>query len=145
MLKHYDKVSNNYILIVPFLMDTFGKQRLTDFYLDPTSININHGSFGLCPKVVIDAKKKHEQRINFHLEKWFRHDAEEEITKMREYVAQLVNCPLKNLFLVQNATDAYNCLLKSMEWNEGDVIALPNTAYTAIRRTTEWIRDRYRV
>ena len=60
MLKHYDKVSNNYILIVPFLMDTFGKQRLTDFYLDPTSININHGSFGLCPKVVIDAKKKHE-------------------------------------------------------------------------------------
>ena len=83
--------------------------------------------------------------MDFNTEKWFRHDAEEEITKMREYVAQLVNCPLKNLFLVQNATDAYNCLLKSMEWNEGDVIVLPNTAYAAIRKTTEWIRDRYGV
>ena len=37
-------------------MDIFGKQRLADFYLDPTYININHGSFGSCPKVVMDVK-----------------------------------------------------------------------------------------
>ena len=39
-------------------MDSFGKQRLIDFYLDPTYININHGSYGSCPRSVMDAKRK---------------------------------------------------------------------------------------
>lgn len=38
--------------------DPFGKKLLSDFYLDPNYINVNHGSYGNCPKVVIAAKRK---------------------------------------------------------------------------------------
>jgi hypothetical protein len=38
---------------------TFGKNLLTDFYIDPTYININHGSYGYSPKVVYAAKRKY--------------------------------------------------------------------------------------
>ena len=57
-------------------MDTFGKKRLMDFYLDPQYINVNHGSYGSCPRVVMDAKRKLEERMDFNTETWFRHDAE---------------------------------------------------------------------
>jgi hypothetical protein len=39
-------------------VDIFGKKRLADFYQDPDYININHGSYGYCPRVVIAAKRK---------------------------------------------------------------------------------------
>lgn len=45
--------------------------------------------------------------------------------------------------MVQNATDAFNGLMKSIHWKQGDVILLPNTAYASIRKTCEWLRDYY--
>lgn len=35
-------------------MDQFGKQRLKDFEVDPNYINVNHGSYGISPKVVLE-------------------------------------------------------------------------------------------
>ena len=52
---------NNFIKTIRLsisFMDTFGKKRLIDFYLDPEYININHGSYGSCPRIVMDAKRK---------------------------------------------------------------------------------------
>jgi hypothetical protein len=36
-------------------------------------------------------------------------------------------------------------LAKSLSWKAGDTIALPNTAYASIRKTVEWLRDRYAI
>jgi hypothetical protein len=47
--------------------------------------------------------------------------------------------------MVQNATDAINCLLKSLKWKAGDVVCIPNTAYACVRQTCNWIRDYYGV
>jgi selenocysteine lyase/cysteine desulfurase len=33
------------------------------------------------------------------------------------------------VFIVENATDGINSVLKSLTWSEGDVIVIPNTAY----------------
>ena len=30
---------------------------ISDFYMDPNLTNINHGSFGACPKIVLDEKR----------------------------------------------------------------------------------------
>ena len=46
-------------------MDKFGKQRLQDFDLDPTYINLNHGSFGATPKIVTEARRKLENQMEF--------------------------------------------------------------------------------
>ncbi len=53
---------------------------------------------------------------------------------MCKYVANMINSSTKNVFLVQMATDAFNCLVKSMKWTTGDIILLPNAAYS-IRKT----------
>lgn len=36
-------------------------------------------------------------------------------------------------------------MAKSLSWKAGDTIALPNTAYASIRKTVEWLRDRYAI
>lgn len=57
------------------------------------------------------------------------------INEMRGFIAQKVNSPTKNIFIVQNATDAINCIAKSLRWSPGDVVLLPNIAYASIRKT----------
>jgi hypothetical protein len=70
----------------------FGKKRLADFFIDPDYINVNNGSFGVCPRVVMAAKRELEDRANFNPEKWFRWDCETLINKTRESVAKRVHC-----------------------------------------------------
>jgi hypothetical protein len=70
----------------------FGKKRLSDFYLDPNYVNINHGSYGSCPKSVIELKRKFEEQMDFNTEKWFRADSEKLVNEMRKYVANYINC-----------------------------------------------------
>lgn len=123
--------------------EVFGKKRLADFYLDPDYINVNHGSYGSCPRVVMAAKRKLEEQMDFNTEKWFRFDSEVLLNKTRDLVAKRLQCPTENLFIVQNATDAFNALAKSLTWKAGETIVLPNTAYASIRKTVEWLRDRY--
>lgn len=64
---------------------------------------------------------------------------------MRSYIASKINCPTKNVFIVQNATDAINCIAKSLKWNQGDVILLPNIAYACVRKTINVLKERYGV
>ena len=57
-------------------MSQFGKQRLSDFYVDPNYINVNHGSYGLAPKIVIDHQRSLQERCDHNTERWFRVDSE---------------------------------------------------------------------
>jgi hypothetical protein len=57
-------------------MSQFGKKRLEDFYVDPLYINVNHGSYGLCPKSVMAYKRELEEKCELNTEKWFRGDSE---------------------------------------------------------------------
>jgi selenocysteine lyase/cysteine desulfurase len=64
---------------------------------------------------------------------------------MRAYIATKINCSAKNVFIVQNATDAINCIAKSLKWSEGDIVLLPNIAYASIRKTITVLKERYGV
>ena len=91
------------------------------------------------------AKREFEELMDFNTEKWVRFDCEPILNKTREFAAKRVQCNTKNLFIVQNATDAFNSFVKSLPWKAGDTIALPNTSYSCIRKTVEWLRDRYNI
>jgi hypothetical protein len=64
---------------------------------------------------------------------------------VRETVAKYVNAPKDNVFMVENASDGFNGFVKSMKWKEGDVIAMPNTSYAMVKRTIDYLVDKYKV
>lgn len=120
----------------------FGKKMLNDFYLDPSYINVNHGSYGSCPKKVMEAKRRYEELCDFNTEKWytpasirFRFDAEVKLAEVRQSVAQFVNSSKDSIFMVENASDGFNGFVKSMKWKQGDVIVMPNTSYAMVKKT----------
>lgn len=47
--------------------------------------------------------------------------------------------------MVENASDGFNGFAKSIKWNEGDVIALPNTSYAMVKKTADYLVDKYKV
>lgn len=49
----------------------FGKKLLNDFFLDPSYINVNHGSYGSCPRQVMAVKRQFEEQMDFNTEKWY--------------------------------------------------------------------------
>lgn len=67
------------------------------------------------------------------------------LNDLRAYVASRINCRTQNVFFVENATDGINCVLKSQTWSEGDVVLIPNTAYACVRKTVNWLKDRFNI
>lgn len=49
----------------------FGKNLLSDFIMEPNIRNINHGSFGSCPKQVMQAKRAFEEKMDAHTDRWY--------------------------------------------------------------------------
>lgn len=56
-----------------------------------------------------------------------------------------MNAPLENVFLVENASDGFNGFMKSIIWKEGDVVAMPNTSYMMVKKTMEYLVNRYKI
>lgn len=75
----------------------------------------------------------------------FRFDAEVQIESVRDYVGKYVNAPKDNIFMVENASDGFNGFAKSIKWNEGDVIAIPNTSYAMVKQTVNYLVEKYKV
>ena len=112
--------------------------------MNPEFTYINNGSYGVVPREVMAFKHRVEEKMNQTPDQWFRVEAEAEITRIRKLTAQRVHCKLENLFLVQNITDAFNCLTKSLEWSQGDTVLLPNTAFKANRNTILFLQEKFK-
>ena len=51
--------------------------------LDPGTVHLNHGSFGACPTEVLDAQRRHAERIERDAVEFFVNDAWELLDRSR--------------------------------------------------------------
>jgi isopenicillin-N epimerase len=125
----------------------YGRDLLSLWPLDPSSIYLNHGTVGVVPHFVLDAQQRLRNRIErqparFMLrELWSltpRPDGSP--TVLREAaarVAAFVNVPASNLAFVDNTTTGVNAVLASLPLQSGDDIVVTDHGYggilTAIR------------
>jgi len=59
----------------------------------------------------------------------------------RAAIASLLKVPVDEVVLVPNATTAINTVLRNMQFEKGDVILRLSTAYGAVAKTIEYIRE----
>lgn len=95
-------------------MEKFGKRLLNLFCFEPGFVNVNNGSYGSPPKIVIEKMKEYIDKMEENPEKWIRLEIGERIKEVRKAVAKYVNAPTENLVLVQNASDGINSVFKSI-------------------------------
>lgn len=98
---------------------------------------LNHGSFGACPNVVLEAQSKlrgsmEATPVQFL---WRQHD--ERLDAARQALAGFLGADAANLVFVTNATTGVNAIVRSMEFQPGDEILTTDHDYNACRNVLE--------
>ena len=90
----------------------FGKEILSAFTMDPSYINLNHGSYGSVPKYVQAAQSKWREVTEMNPDLFFRYTVYDELFVARSAVANYVNANPEDLVFVENASEGMNAILQ---------------------------------
>lgn len=110
--------------------------------LDPEVAFLNHGSFGACPRVIME--RQHELRREMEAQPllFLHHTLEERIDACKPELAQLVGCDVEDLALVANATTGVNTVLRSLTFAAGDELLVTDHEYNSSRNALEYVAQR---
>jgi isopenicillin-N epimerase len=109
--------------------------------LDRDSVFLNHGSFGACPKFILDKQVEYRKQLEANPMRFFIRQMEGIFEDSRRKVAGFVNADADDLVFVQNATTAVNTVFRSLRFTPGDEILFTNHIYGACRRLLEFVAD----
>ena len=107
--------------------------------LEPSRLFLNHGSFGACPDFVIEEQRKWQDLMEREPVRFFEELMPDLLLKSREALGAFLNCSPDDLAFVSNATSGVNTILRSLQFEQGDEILVPNHAYQACRNSIDFV------
>jgi isopenicillin-N epimerase len=122
---------------------------LAHWFLDPQGAYLNHGTFGVTPKRVLDAQHALQAQIERHPARFMarelmslERDAPAHAPRLRAAageVAAFLGARGDDLVFVDNASSGVNAVLRSLRLSRGDEIVLFDHAYGAVLRTASFV------
>ena len=112
--------------------------------LDRTVAMINHGSFGACPKVVLEAQQRYRLQMEQEPVRFFTREREPLLDTARDALAQFLGADPSDLVFVRNATEGVNSVLRSLTFDPGDELLVTNHEYNACRNAVDYVAQRNR-
>jgi isopenicillin-N epimerase len=109
--------------------------------LDPNVTFLNHGSFGACPKAVLDAQNRWRERLEREPVSFMIRELEGLLAGPRNHLAKLVNADPEDLAFVPNATTGVNTVLRSLRFAPGDELLTTDHAYGACRNALDFAAE----
>ena len=109
------------------------------FLLDPTVVFLNHGSFGACPKPVIEVYQDWQRRLECQPVLFLGRQMNELDQGARQALGTYLHTAAENLVFVPNATCAVNIIARSLALAPGDEILSSDHEYGACDYTSEFI------
>ncbi len=109
---------------------------------DSSRLFLNHGSFGACPDFVIEEQRKWQNLMEKEPVRFFEELMPNLLLKSREALGTFLSCSPNDLAFVSNATSGVNTILRSLHFEQGDEILVPNHAYQACRNSIDFVAQR---
>lgn len=109
------------------------------FQFAPNYTPLNHGSFGTYPKPVRDTLHHYQDFAEARPDPFIRYDCLSSLDESRAPIARLLNVSIDEVVFVPNATTGINTVLRSIKWEEGDVIVYFELIYGAIENTVAYL------
>jgi isopenicillin-N epimerase len=103
----------------------------TDWALDPTVTYLNHGSFGACPKSILEVQMGWRAKLEANPSRFLGRELEDLLDWARSEIGAFVGADPDDLALLPNATAGINTVLRSLRFEKGDEILATDHAYNA--------------
>jgi len=114
-----------------------------DWSLEQSRLFLNHGSFGACPDFVIAEQRKWQELMEQEPVRFFEELMPSLLQSSRQALGKFLHCSPEDLAFVSNATSGVNTVLRSLQFERGDEILVPNHAYQACRNSIDFVARRW--
>ncbi len=114
---------------------------MADWALDPDVVHLNHGSYGGCPRVVLEASAAIRARLEAAPMRFFVLEWQAELDRARAALAEFIRAPDDRLAFVPNATTGVQIALASTPIAAGDELLVLEDAYRACRNQLARLAD----
>ncbi len=105
-----------------------------EFLIAPDVAFLNHGSFGACPRPVLEAYWRWQREIEAQPVRFFRDRFDDLMAEARARLASFLGTSADNLVFVPNATTAVNLVARSILLAAGDEVLTTDHEYGACNR-----------
>jgi isopenicillin-N epimerase len=116
--------------------------------LDPNVTFLNHGSYGACPRVVLEAQQRLRTELEAEPVRFMGQVLEPALDKAREEAARFVGADAEGFAFVTNATMGVSTVLASLAADRhierGDQLLTTDHAYNACRNALDLFASRAR-
>ncbi len=119
---------------------SYGHALRSLFHLQADAVFLNHGSFGLTPKVVLAAQAALRAEMEAQPVRFLsRERLQTRLRAAAHELAQFLGASGQDLAFVDNATTGVNAVLRSLRLEPGDEILVTDHTYGAVRNAVRFV------
>lgn len=100
---------------------------------------LNHGSFGACPRVVVQRQRELRCQLEARPVQFLVRQMPELLDASRQRLAETVGADPQDLVFVANATAGVNSVLRSLRFRSGDEILVTAHGYNACNNVARFV------
>lgn len=120
----------------------FGAAIRHEWDLDPAVAYLNHGSFGVTPRTVLEAQAQWRHEIERSPAAFMARARAGLLRDAAAPVAAFLGAKADDLAFMENATSAANAVLRSLAFVPGDEILITSLGYRAVNHAAAYVATR---